>query len=197
MVSVVRDDIARRETNDDLEGVLQAVEALADRRELDPELAVLGLEPRGAESELQASVAGVIDGDGLRGQDRGVPVGHTGDEQPETYPARRGRQRGECGHTFEALTRTFAVHGDVVVKPPRAVEAERLPESHASDDLVESHPLLGDVDPETHTAEASRLDSDSGGRDVAPTRIVVDGQSLKTVFMLVNSRMPTADSSRP
>jgi hypothetical protein len=78
-------------------GVLQAVEALADRWELDPELAVLGLEPRGAESELQASVAGVINRDGLRGQNRGVPVGHTGDEQPETYPACRSGQCGECG----------------------------------------------------------------------------------------------------
>jgi hypothetical protein len=56
-----------------------------------------------------------------------------------------------------------------VIKPPRAVEAELFPESHAIDDLIESHPLLGDV----------------------------DGQSLKTVFMLVNSRMPIADSSRP
>src|ERR1019366_9022458 len=163
MVPVVRDEIARRETNDDLEGVLQAVEALAYRWELDPELAVLGLEPRGAESELQASVSGVINRDGLRGQDRGVPIGHTGDEQPETYLVRRSGQCGECGHTFEALTRTFAVHRDVVIKPPRAVEAELLPESHASDDLVKSHPLLGDVDPETHTTEASRSDGQSVG----------------------------------
>jgi hypothetical protein len=158
VVPVIRDDIARRETNDDLEGVLQAVEALTNRRELDPELAVLGLEPRGAQSELQASLASVVNGDGRRGQDRGVPVGHTGDEQPETYPARRSGQCGEGGHTFEALTRIFAVHRDVVIKSPRAVEAQLFPESDAIDDLVEGHPLLGDIDPETHTAEASRPD---------------------------------------
>ena len=87
-----------------------------------------------------------------------MPVGHTCDEQPETYPARRSRQCGECGHTLEALAGTFAVHRDVVIEPPRAVEAELLAESHAIDDLVEGHPLLGDVDPETHTAEASRPD---------------------------------------
>ena len=84
-----------------------------------------------------------------------------------------------------------------MIKPPRAVAAELFPESHAIDDLIESHLLLGDVDPETNTGEASHLDSDSDGRYIAPARIIVDGQSLKTVFMLVNSRMPIADSSRP
>jgi hypothetical protein len=54
----------------------------------------------------------------------------------------------------------------------------------------------GRFPPATHR-EASHLDSDSGGRHIAPARIIVEGQSLKTVFMLVNSRMPIADSSRP
>jgi hypothetical protein len=41
-----------------------------------------------------------------------------------------------------------------VVKPPRAVETQLLPEPHAIDDLIEGQPLLCDVDPETHSGDA-------------------------------------------
>jgi hypothetical protein len=42
-----------------------------------------------------------------------------------------------------------------VVEAPGAVEAEFLPKSHATDDLVEWLPLLSDVDPEAHGASVA------------------------------------------
>ena len=65
MVPTVGDDVPGAQAGDDLQGVLQAVEALTDGRELDAELAVLVLEPCGAHRELEAAVARVVDGDGL------------------------------------------------------------------------------------------------------------------------------------
>jgi hypothetical protein len=154
MVPVVGDDIAGRKASDDLEGILQAVEALADRREFDPELVVLGLEPRGTYRQLQATVAGVVDGDGLRGQDRGVSVRHPGDEQAQSYARCRRRQGSESRHAFKALTGAFAVHRDEVVKAPGAVEAQLLSVPHTIDDIVKSHPLLGNIDSKAHVAES-------------------------------------------
>ena len=59
-------------------------------------------------------------------------------------------ERGERRHAFEGLARSFAVHGLEVVEAPGAVEAEVLGELHAADDLVPRHPLLRDIETESH-----------------------------------------------
>ena len=59
---------------------------------VEAELAVLCVEPGGTEREVEPSVRRVVDRDRLRREQRRVPVGHAGDEQPEP-DARGGRRR--------------------------------------------------------------------------------------------------------
>jgi len=77
---VVGHQLAGEEAGGDLEGVLEQVEELAGRRERDSELGVLLVVPRGAERQLEPPPGGVVDGEHLGGEHRGVPVGHPGDE---------------------------------------------------------------------------------------------------------------------
>ena len=149
-LAVVGDGLAGEEAGDDLEGVLQQVEALARRGEGDAELGVLLVEPGGAERELQAAVRGVVDGHGLGGEHRGVAVGGAGDEQAEADALGDAGEGGEGGHALEGLARALAVHGLEVVEAPGAVEAEPLGQLHAPDDLVPRHALLGHVESEPH-----------------------------------------------
>ena len=86
----------------------------------------------------------------LRGEHRRVPVGHAGHEQTEADPRRDAGQRGERGHPLERLARPLAVHRLEVIEAPRAVEAQLLGELHAAHDLVQRHPLLRDIESETH-----------------------------------------------
>ena len=68
----------------------------------------------------------------------------------------RGRhpgQRGQRGHALEGLARALAVHRLEVVEAPGAVEPQLLGELHAAHQLVPRHPLLGDVESESHSAE--------------------------------------------
>ena len=51
-----------------------------------------------------------------------------------------------------------AVHRLEVVEAPGAVEAELLGELHAADDLVPRHPLLGDIESESHGQERTQSD---------------------------------------
>ena len=64
--ALVGHHLAGEEPREDLELVLQPVEAARRGRELDPELAVLGVEPGRTEGELEPAPAGVVDGHRLR-----------------------------------------------------------------------------------------------------------------------------------
>ncbi len=82
----VGDDVTGEQPGDDLEGVLQQVEALCRRRERDPEFLVFLLEPGCAERQLEPTVGRVVDRHGLGRQHGRVPVGGPGDEQAEPDP---------------------------------------------------------------------------------------------------------------
>ena len=111
---------------------------------------MLLFEPRSAERELESAVRGVVDGECLGSQHRGVTVGHPGDEQPEPDAGSHAGERGKRRHALERLARSFAVHRLEVVEPPGTVEPEVLGELHAAHDLVPWHPLLRDIETKTH-----------------------------------------------
>jgi hypothetical protein len=111
---------------------------------------VLLVEPRGAERELEAAVRRVVDRERLGGEHRRVPVRRAGDQQAQADARGLPGERGQRGHALEGLARPLAVHRLEVVEAPGPVEAEVLGELHAGDDLVPRHPLLCDVQSETH-----------------------------------------------
>ena len=114
---------------------------------------MLLVEPCGAEGQLEAAVAGVVDRHRLGRQHRRVAVGRPGHEQTETDARRLPGQRRQRRHPLEGLTGALAVHGLEVVEAPGAVEAEVLGEGDPAGQLVPRDSLLGDVDPEAHGAE--------------------------------------------
>ena len=98
----------------DDQGLLQALEALLHRREVDPEAFVLDVEPGGADAEERSSARDDVQrGDDL-GEDGGVPVGHAGDQGAELHGVRAGRQRTEEGVGLEHLELRRAHHGQLV-----------------------------------------------------------------------------------
>ena len=150
LATLVGDDLAGKEAGEDLEGVLQAVEAPRGGRKVDAELVVFGLEPGRTDGQLEAPVGSVVDGDSLGGQNRRMTVGDAGDEEAEADPGGGAGQGGQGGHPLEAVPGAVAVHGDEVIEAPGAVKTEFLDEAGPVDDIVEVEPLLGDIYPETH-----------------------------------------------
>jgi hypothetical protein len=150
LAALVRNNLPGEQTGEDLEGVLQPVEALRRRREVDAQLSMLGVEPGGTDGQLQATVRGVVHRHGLGGQDRRVSIGHARDQQAQANTTGHTGQGGQGGHPFEAIARSVAVHGHEVIEAPGSVEVEVLNEPGPAHDLVEIHPLLGDVDAEPH-----------------------------------------------
>ena len=71
-----------------LQRVLEEVDARAGGRELEAERAVLALEPRGADRQLEPAVRRVVDGDRLRREQPERAVGEAGDEQAEAHARR-------------------------------------------------------------------------------------------------------------
>ena len=172
-LSVVGDDVAAAQAGHDLEGVLEQVETFRRRGERNPELAMLLLEPRRAEGQLEAPMRRMVDGDCLCREHRRVPVRRAGDEEPEADARRHPTQCSQRRHALEGLARALAVHGLEVVEAPDAVEAEVLGEANPADELVPGHPLLGDIEAEPHLPSdpfsvnsATRL----WKRQVAPSR---------------------------
>ncbi|MEZ5143490.1 MAG: hypothetical protein R2726_13365 [Acidimicrobiales bacterium] len=168
-LALVVDHVAGEEPGHDLEGVLEQVEARTERRERDPELVVLLVEPRGAERQDEPAVRRVVDGDRLRRQHRRVAVGHPGDEEAEPDPRGDAGQRGERRHALEGLTGSLAVHRLEVVEAPRALEAELLGQLDTADELVPGHPLLGDVQSEAHVVSSALV---PGGDQPVVSRLV-------------------------
>ncbi|MEZ5180100.1 MAG: hypothetical protein R2746_17940 [Acidimicrobiales bacterium] len=164
VLAVEREPVGGEEALDDGEGLVEHLDAGAGGRERDAEGAVLGLEPGGAEGEVEPAVGGVVDGHGLGGEDRRVAVGHPGHEQAEAHPLGAAAERGEGGVALEALAGALAVHGLEVVEAPDAGEALLLGEPGAGDHLVEGHALLGDVESDVHGHSQPRPPATCTGR---------------------------------
>src|SRR5436305_979426 len=75
--------VLRHQQADDLHALLQALGALLERRERDPQLLVLRLVPGGPQAELEPATGDVVDGDRLGRQNGWVAVGDTGYQHPE------------------------------------------------------------------------------------------------------------------
>ena len=163
--AVVGDGLTRHEPRRDLERVVEKIEASTCVRELESERTVFGLEPGGAEREVEAAVRRVIDRHRLRREQRRVPVRDTGDEQSEPDARGRGGQCREGRHTFEAVARTLAVHGLEVVEAPGAGEPALFAEPGPGYQVIPVEALLGDVDTELHHGSQARF----RGRWRAPT----------------------------
>src|SRR4051812_4832846 len=78
--SVERGDVLPQEEIDDLNCLVKLRDQLGSIREGDPEGFVLRLEPTSAETELEPTVADVIDGHRLFCQQRGMTKGVATDE---------------------------------------------------------------------------------------------------------------------
>ena len=79
----------------DLQRLLEPLEALAHRRELEPERGVFGVEPGGADTEKGPAVRDHVErGHGL-GQERRISIRHAGHECAEPSGLRAGRERAE------------------------------------------------------------------------------------------------------
>ncbi len=116
---------------------------------------MLLVEPGRAEGQLQTSMRGMVDRQGLGGQHRGMPVGGASDQEAQPYAGGEPAQRRERAHALEGLTRSLAEHGLEVIEAPCTVEAEILGEADPPDQLIPGHPLLRDIEPEPHVSPFS------------------------------------------
>ena len=112
----------------DAQRVLEALEALAQRRELVAEGTVLVLEPGRPEAEDRATAREHVERGRLLGQQRRVAVGHPADHQAEVR--RRGARR-QCGKRDIPLEHPVVDRADArdliqVVHHPDGFEARRL-----------------------------------------------------------------------
>jgi hypothetical protein len=123
----------------DPQRVLEALEALAQGRELEAVRTMLVLEPRGADAEPRAPAGDDVErGGGLREQRR-VAVGDAADEQPERHARRPRRERAEHHVPLEHVVRLRADPRDLVQVVHHRDRAEPcvLRRAHDLDDVLE------------------------------------------------------------
>ena len=112
------------ESGEDRELLLKLVEALAERRERDAEVVVLTLVPGGADAELGAAAAHLVNGGDLDGELPGQPERGGVDERAEPYPFGLDGEAGERGPRVGRLVgRVVSVDAEVVVGAEEGVEA--------------------------------------------------------------------------
>ena len=111
---------------DDLDRLLEPVDALRCRRQLDAVAAMLVLVPPGPDPQRQAPAADVVDGDRLLEQDRGMAERVARHEHTQADARRPRRDRREQGPRLEAAVVGAAVGVDEVIDQPRVVEAQLL-----------------------------------------------------------------------
>ncbi len=124
---MVRDELARKQSLDQVDRLLEPVEALAEAAaEVEPEGVVLTLEPRAADPEHEPAAREVVERRRhLRGESR-VPERVRGDEVADP---RASRQRGESSQRSPALELRImpvALVGEEVIVQPEAVETRGL-----------------------------------------------------------------------
>ena len=134
---------------DDLDGLLEPVDPLRSRRQVDAVAAVLVLVPPGADPEDQSPAADVVDGDRLLEQDRGMPERVARHEHAQADARRLRRDRREQGPCLVAAVLGAAIRVDQVVHEPRMVEAELLRLEEIVEHLVPALARLAEEEPET------------------------------------------------
>ena len=115
--------------------VAQLVQPVDRRAELVAVLAVVALEPTGADAEVHAATRHVIGGACHVGEQFGVAVAVAGDEHPELGPLGVGGHGGEDRPAFEVRLVGVAVQREEVIPGPDRVDAELLRPSPGITDL--------------------------------------------------------------
>ena len=109
----------------DRQGLLEPVEALGDRAQLDAVGLALGLEPPGADPQLQAAAGRDVDRDGHVGQHGRVPVRGPAHEHPAPQPPGAGQEHGQRGPALQRrLLRPRPQRVEVVVGPAGPVDLD-------------------------------------------------------------------------
>ena len=111
---------------DDRELLLVAVEPLPQRRERDAVGGVLGLEPAGADAELDPAAAHLVDLGHRDRQRPGQPEGGRRHQRAQPDPAGLAGQPGERHPGVGRAGQAVAAHRQVVVGPEEGVEAGLL-----------------------------------------------------------------------
>jgi hypothetical protein len=150
MAPVEFEVVPGQEALDDLERLLEALDALAGGWEVEAQAAVLLLVPRRPQPEVEAALGHVVDGHHLGGQQRGVAVGHAGDQGAQADAAGDRGQGGEQRPRLQARPLAVPVQGGEVVEHPGRFEAGLLGPDHPPPDLRPLELVLGDVDTDLH-----------------------------------------------
>ena len=112
-------DLVAQQARDHLERLVEPIEALLERREVDAERIALVLVPAGADAELEPAVRHDVERRRHVREHRRVAVRVAGDQHPEAQPRGRLRQRGERDPALHA--RSGAIREDrleVIERPP-------------------------------------------------------------------------------
>jgi len=109
----------------DLQGLLQALEALGGAGEGDSQAAMLALEPGGADSKPGPPSREHVQGGGLLDQQTRKAIGHPGHHRAQAHPPGVGRHEGQGGIALQHVHLGRADVGDLeeVVHDPEAGEA--------------------------------------------------------------------------
>lgn len=158
---------------DDLHRLLQAVEALALRRERDAERLVLALVPAGADPQADPPVAHLIDAGHRHRQNRRQPEGPGGHQRPQLHP------RGLTGEAAEGRPRVRGqvlgipgVDAHVMVGAKEGVEARLLGRPRHRDDAVVGGAVEGlHEHAQLHAAASGRGRGNGIGPPPSSTRV--------------------------
>ena len=133
---------------------------------------MLGLVPAGADAELDAPAAHLVDLGDADGQQAGAAERHRGDERAEAdgrrVPSQAGQRDPRVGRAREAVA---ATHDEVVVAAEEGSEAERLGAPGDGQQVVVGRALLGFGE----DAEVGELHRDTLAYALMPARTTLVG----------------------
>src|SRR5262249_35981165 len=141
--------------------------------------AELGFVPPGADAELAAAAAQVVDGDRRLGEHPGGAIARAEDEAPDPDAGRAARERGHRRHALEGrLGRIAQIRDRVEMVPDRApVEAPLVGDAPQPAQLVDRAVLWTRVDAESHAARLLHLAADGReSRRPAATSLLPTGR---------------------
>lgn len=146
------------QAGDDLELLLEPLEAFGDRGEGDPVGRVLVLEPARAEPEVHSATGHPVHLRDRDGEQAGVPERRCGHECAEPDRRRLPRQPGECDPRIRRPRQPVrTTHGEVVIGPEERGIPAILGTSRDGQLVVVGGPLLRlDEDPQFHGRHPGR-----------------------------------------
>ena len=126
VLSVQRGRLLGEQGDDRLHALIEAVEALLQRRQLDAVGVAFQLVPAGAQAQFQPAAGDDVGGRGHVRQHGGMPVDHAGHLAADPDPAGGLRERGEHGPPFQVRPGEVARERVEVVPVPGRLEQADL-----------------------------------------------------------------------